>query len=77
MIVSIGVLVLRIREPNLPRAFKTPWVWFVAPAGALSALYLMASLPWRTWERLIIWFVFGMAIYSVYGVWNSKLASRK
>src|SRR5437773_958296 len=77
VIVSIGVLVLRIREPNLPRAFKTPWVWFVAPAGALSALYLMASLPWRTWERLIIWFVFGMAIYSVYGVWNSKLASRK
>jgi len=37
----------------------------------------MASLPWRTWERLIIWFVFGMAIYTVYGVWNSKLASRK
>ncbi|PYP48573.1 MAG: amino acid permease [Gemmatimonadetes bacterium] len=77
VIVSIGVLVLRIREPNLPRAFKTPWVWFVAPMGAVSALYLMASLPWRTWERLIIWFVFGMAIYSVYGVWNSKLASRK
>src|SRR2546421_4976099 len=77
VIVSIGVLVLRIREPNLPRAFKTPWVWFVAPAGALSALYLIASLPWRTWERLIIWFVFGMAIYAAYGVWNSKLASKK
>jgi len=77
IITGIGVLVLRIREPNLPRAFKTPWVWFVAPAGALSALYLMASLPWRTWERLIIWFVFGMAIYAAYGVWNSKLASKK
>src|SRR6266567_4723629 len=30
VIVSVGVLVLRLREPNLPRAFTTPWVWFVA-----------------------------------------------
>jgi len=51
VIVSIGVLVLRIREPDLPRTFKTPAVWIVAPLGALSALYLMVSLPWRTWER--------------------------
>ena len=34
VIVSIGILVLRVREPNLPRMFKTPAVWFVAPAGA-------------------------------------------
>jgi len=77
VIVSIGVLLLRVREPNLPRAFKTPWVWGVAPAGAISALYLMASLPWRTWERLIIWFVVGIFIYFLYGVRHSKLASRQ
>ncbi len=76
VIVSAGVLVLRVREPNLPRAFKTPWVWFVAPMGAISAVYLMASLPWRTWERLIIWFVAGIVIYFAYGVRHSKLASR-
>src|SRR5881394_2597891 len=74
VIVSIGVLVLRIREPHLPRTFKTPLVWVVAPLGALSALYLMWFLPWRTWERLIIWFVIGMVIYFVYGVRRSKLA---
>jgi basic amino acid/polyamine antiporter, APA family len=77
VIVSIGVLLLRIREPNLPRAFKTPWVWFVAPLGAISALYLMISLPWRTWERLIIWFLVGIVIYFWYGVRHSKLASRQ
>src|SRR5947208_2728757 len=77
VIVSVGILVLRVREPNLPRVFKTPWVWFVAPAGAFSAAYLMKSLPWRTWERLIIWFVIGMVRYSGYGVWHSKLASRE
>ena len=77
VIVSIGVLVLRIREPELPRTFKTPLVWIVAPLGALSALYLMWFLPWRTWERLIIWFVIGMVIYFVYGVRRSKLAKSR
>ena len=74
VIVSIGVLVLRLREPELPRTFKTPAVWVVAPLGALSALYLMISLPWRTWERLIIWFVIGMFIYFLYSARRSKLA---
>jgi len=74
VIVSIGVLVLRIREPELPRTFKTPAVWVVAPLGALSALYLMASLPWRTWERLIIWFIIGIVFYFFYGVRRSNLA---
>ena len=73
-IVSAGVLVLRIREPNLPRPFKTPLVWFVAPAGILSALYLMYYLPWRTWQRLIIWLVIGIVLYFAYGSRKSKLA---
>ena len=76
VIVSIGVMVLRIREPNLPRAFKTPVWWLVGPLGALSALYLMVSLPWHTWERLIIWFGIGIVIYFAYGVRNSKLAKK-
>src|SRR5215813_5965065 len=74
VIVSVGVLVLRIREPDLPRTFKTPAVWFVAPMGVISAGYLMISLPWRTWERLIIWFVIGMVVYFLYGVRRSNLA---
>jgi len=76
VIVSAGVLFLRVREPNLPRPFKTPAVWLVAPLGAISALSLMVALPWRTWERLIIWFVVGIVIYFAYGVGHSKLASK-
>src|SRR6059036_1703603 len=76
VIVSAGVLFLRVREPNLPRPFKTPAVWIVAPLGAISALSLMVALPWRTWERLIIWFLVGIVIYFGYGVRKSKLASR-
>lgn len=76
VIVSIGVLVLRIREPNLPRAFKTPAVWIVAPLGAFSAFYLMYFLSGKTWMRLIIWLVVGLIIYFVYGVHRSKLATQ-
>jgi len=77
VIVSIGILVLRVREPGLARPFKAPIIWFTAPAGALSALYLMVSLPWRTWERLIIWFVIGLVLYGTFGYRHSRLGSRQ
>src|SRR5712692_9486456 len=76
VIVSIGVLVLRVREPNLPRVFKTPAVFVVAPLGAFSAAYLMISLPLVTWVRLAIWFVIGMGVYFGYGMQHSKLAKQ-
>jgi len=74
VIVSVGVLVLRVREPDLPRRFTTPAVAFVAPAGAISAILLMSGLPWTTWRRLLVWFVIGMVVYFSYGVRRSKLA---
>src|SRR2546426_11637836 len=63
VIVSAGILGLRVREPNLPRRFKTPLVWFVAPAGAISAILLMSFLPWTTWRRVIGWVIIGTGIY--------------
>ena len=74
VIVSIGVLILRVREPELPRKFKAPLVWVVAPMGAISALALMAALPLMTWIRLGVWFAIGMVFYFSYGVRRSKLA---
>ncbi|HPA16943.1 MAG TPA: amino acid permease [Verrucomicrobiae bacterium] len=77
VIVSAGIMALRLRHPELKPAFRTPAVWFVAPGGALSALYLMVSLPWRTWERLIVWFALGIIIYFGYSIYNSRLAEGK
>jgi len=54
VIVSAGVLFLRVREPNLPRPSRRRRSGSWAPLGAISALALMVALPWRTWERLII-----------------------
>jgi APA family basic amino acid/polyamine antiporter len=74
VIVCSGILVLRIREPNLPRPFKTPFVWFVAPMGALSAAYLMSYLDIETWLRLVIWLAIGLTIYFLYSRTHSRLA---
>ncbi|MEZ4876986.1 MAG: amino acid permease [Flavobacterium sp.] len=73
VLVCIGVLVMRKKMPNAPRAFKTPLVPFVPLAGVLVCLYLMYSLPYESWLRLIIWMALGVVIYFAYGKKNSKL----
>ncbi len=76
LIVCVGVLVLRITQPELKRVFKTPAVYLVAPGGALAALFLMAGLPADTWMRLFIWMALGLIIYFSYGKRNSVLRRR-
>ena len=73
-IVCAGVLVLRRREPGLQRPFRVPAINLVAPLGVLSSAYLMYYLPWRTWERLLIWLAIGLVVYFAYGYRNSTLA---
>jgi basic amino acid/polyamine antiporter, APA family len=74
-IVCLGVLQLRIREPQLSRPFKTPAVWFVAPAGAATSVFLMLGLPLDTWVRLAVWLAIGLGIYVVYGARHSRIAA--
>ncbi|HZD09070.1 MAG TPA: amino acid permease C-terminal domain-containing protein, partial [Candidatus Limnocylindrales bacterium] len=59
--------------PELPRPFKTPWVPVVPILGMLTALYLMANLPLKTWIRLIVWLAIGMVIYFTYSTKHSKV----
>ncbi|MEW6639730.1 MAG: amino acid permease [Pseudomonadota bacterium] len=73
VVVSLGVLVLRLAEPELRRPFRTPAIWLVAPAGALTSLFLMIGLPLDTWVRLAVWLAAGLAIYAVYGRRHSRL----
>jgi APA family basic amino acid/polyamine antiporter len=73
VLVCIGVIVLRKREPNLPRAFKTPWVPVVPILGIITCLVMMFSLPLGTWIRLFVWLVIGLAVYFFYGKKNSKV----
>jgi APA family basic amino acid/polyamine antiporter len=73
-IVCISVIILRKKRPDVPRPFRTPWVPWVPIAGAVICLLQMVSLPWETWERLLIWMTIGLAIYFLYSRKNSKLA---
>lgn len=72
-LVCIGVLVLRIKEPNRHRPFKVPAVWFVTLAGAGACVYIMTGLPVHAWERFGIWLLVGIALYYAYGFRHSVL----
>ena len=72
-IVCAGVWILRVRQPELHRPFKTPLVPLVPICGIISAFYLMIKLPLLTWAVLIIWLVLGLAIYFGYSVKHSKV----
>ena len=74
VVVCVGVLVLRIREPERKRPFRAPAIFLVAPLGALGSIFVMAGLPGDTWIRLAVWLVIGMAIYVFYGRRHSEVA---
>jgi APA family basic amino acid/polyamine antiporter len=76
-IVSAGVWVLRVRRPDLPRPFKTPFVPLVPILGILSALFLMSRLPLFTWKVMIGWLLFGLIIYFTYSRKHSKVQQLK
>jgi basic amino acid/polyamine antiporter, APA family len=65
-LVCLGVIILRRTRPDLPRPFRVPCVPYVPVLGALVCLIQMASLPWATWERLLVWLGLGLAIYFMY-----------
>jgi APA family basic amino acid/polyamine antiporter len=67
VVVCVGIMMLRVSAPDAPRPFRTPWIWFIAPAGVLSCGLLMASLSAATWIRLVVWTLIGLVIYFAYG----------
>ncbi|GAA4992060.1 amino acid permease [Kineococcus glutinatus] len=76
VLVSVGVLVLRRRRPDLPRAFRMPGVPVLPVLSALASLALMGFLPAVTWVRLAVWMAVGLLVYLAYGYRRSHLAGR-
>jgi APA family basic amino acid/polyamine antiporter len=73
MLVCVGILILRRRDPDRPRAFRTPWVPVVPVLGIGACLYLALGLPWITWLRFGLWLLLGLVIYLLYGSRRSHL----
>jgi APA family basic amino acid/polyamine antiporter len=72
-VVCIGVIVLRVKHPEMPRPFKVPLGWTIPILGASSVACLGSFLSDTTWTRFFMWQAFGLLIYFSYGIWNSKL----
>jgi APA family basic amino acid/polyamine antiporter len=72
-VVCLGVLVLRVREPNRPRPFRVPFVWFVTLVGAGACVFVMKGLPASAWIAFGVWMAIGLALYFAYGYRNSVL----
>jgi len=73
VVVCSSVWLMRRANPTAERPFRTPFLWFVAPAGILLCLALMYSLGWQNWVRLFVWLAAGMFIYLFYGRHHSHL----
>ena len=71
--VSIGVLVLRKKRPDLKPAFRVPFGKVLPIVSAVLCLYLMTNLAVETWIFFAIWLVIGVAIYFSYGQRHSRL----
>ncbi|HSB62025.1 MAG TPA: amino acid permease [Vicinamibacteria bacterium] len=76
VLVSIGILILRVREPERPRKFRVPFVPFVPLLGIAMCIFLMVGLPLLTWRRFVLWLLAGLAVYFLYGRRQSRLHER-
>ena len=73
ILVCIGVLVMRSKMKDAPRAFRTPFVPWVPILGVFTCLFMMVFLPLDTWIRLIAWMMIGLDIYLSRGILKSNL----
>ena len=75
VVVSIAVIILRIRRPEARRPFRVPFGYLIPICGVLSCVYLMVSLSVMTWVRFLGWLDLGMIIYWFYGRTHSPLVN--
>jgi APA family basic amino acid/polyamine antiporter len=66
VLVSIGVIVLRHKDPERHRGFRVPLGPVIPVLSIAFCLLLMAGLPARTWLRFFIWLIIGLGVYTLY-----------
>ena len=73
VLVSIGVWILRVKEPNMERPFRTPLAPVVSVLGALICTAMIVGLDLQTLKVAFAWMAIGLVVYFVYSKKNSKL----
>ncbi|MDN4059229.1 amino acid permease [Massilia sp. YIM B02769] len=72
-LVSLAVIILRKKRPDLHRAFRCPGVPVVPALAIIFCLALMSFLSWHTWVAFIVWLLLGLAVYFGYARQRSVL----
>jgi len=76
-LVSLAVIILRKKRPDLPRAFRCPGVPVVPALAIIFCLALMSFLSWHTWVAFGIWLALGLVVYFGYARQRSLLNNTK
>ncbi len=77
ILVCAGVWIMRVKNPEIPRQFKTPLVPLVPILGIVVCGAMIFGLGWTNWARLLGWLAIGFVIYFGYSAKNSKLNKNK
>ncbi|HEY6892916.1 MAG TPA: amino acid permease [Rhodanobacteraceae bacterium] len=73
IVICASVILLRVRKPDLPRAFRTPLVPLVPLIGIGFSIWLLSELALITWMVFVVWVAIGLLVYFAYGIRHSKL----
>ena len=73
--VSVGVLILRRKQPERPRPFRTPIAWLVCPLAIIGCLLLFLNLSKEAKITFFAWGAIGLVVYYLYGHRKSHLAN--
>lgn len=73
ILVCAGIWILRVKNPEIPRQFKTPLVPLVPILGIIVCSAMIYGLGWTNWARLLVWLLIGFVIYFGYSRRNSRL----
>ena len=71
--VSVGVIVLRVREPDLPRGFKVPLYPITPILSVLACVWVLRGLHWYTWAGFGVWVAAALLFYVFWGRRHSAL----
>ncbi|MEJ0034099.1 MAG: amino acid permease [Bacteroidota bacterium] len=77
VLVCVAVWIMRVKNPEVPRAFKTPLVPLVPILGILICTLLIITLDRFTQLVALAWMLIGLVIYFSYGKKNSVLQNKK
>jgi APA family basic amino acid/polyamine antiporter len=73
VLVCIGVWIMRVRRPDVPRGFVVPALPLVAICGIVSCGAMIYGLGWTNWLRLGVWLLIGLVLYVGYARNHSHL----